>query len=153
MDHHTDQLKRLPVMRSRNRSGRSQRSSLVGRLHEMAISPVRPAAPVWWQRPHQGGQALIPVPQMVVRERLGRAKSTAPVPHAGGSRSALARWLCFEAMRRSDRPVVVLDGTAQWAAQGEPLDISARAGRVIDPLTFGEALSGPAGNTDGELCA
>jgi hypothetical protein len=87
---------------------------------------------------------------MVLLRQLGRAKSTAPVPLTGGSRPALARRPCFEAMRRSDRPVVALDGVAQWAAQGEPLDIFAPAGRVIDPLTFGHALSGPAGNTDGE---
>ena len=86
---------------------------------------------------------------MVVLGQLGRGKSTAPTATLGGSRSALARWLCFEAMRRSDRPVVVLDGTAQWAAQGEPLDLSAHAGRVIDPLTFGHALSSSSGDTRG----
>jgi hypothetical protein len=101
---------------------------------------------VWWQRPHQVGQALIPSPQMVVLGQLGRGKSTAPITHLGGSKSALARWLYVEAMRRSARPVVVLDE----AAQCEPLDLSAHADRVIDPLTFGHAPSSSSGDTAGE---
>jgi len=120
---------------------------LVGRLHEMAIArPVAapPATQGWWQRPHLAGQALIRNPQMVVLGQLGRGKSAAPRPLVG--KSALARWLYFDALCLTGRPVVVLDE----AAACKPLDLSAYADRVIDPLSFGHALSSASGDAAGE---
>lgn len=122
-------------MRSRNRAGRTHQPPPVGRLQEMATSPVPPAAPVWWQRPHQVGQALIPDPQMVVVGQLGR-----------GKKSVLARQLCLETMRRPGRPVKVLDK----APASKPLDLSSVAGRVLDPLAWGPGPSSSSSETTGE---
>ncbi|WP_460833969.1 hypothetical protein [Nocardioides hungaricus] len=101
----------------------------------MATSPVPPAAPVWWQRAHQVGQALIPDPQMVVVGQLGR-----------GRKSVLARRLYLEAMRRSGPPVMVLDK----APASKPLDLSSVTRRVLDLLAWGPGPSSSSSSSTGE---
>jgi len=101
----------------------------------MATSPVPPAAPVRWQRHHQVGQALIPDPQMVVAGQLGR-----------GRKSVLARQLYLETLRRSGRPVMVLD----QAPASKPLDLSSVARRVLDPLAWGPGPASSSSETTGE---
>lgn len=134
--------------RSRTRSARSTpRPPLVGRLHEMAVTrpvPAPPASKRWWQRPHQAGQDLIQYPQMVVLGQLGRGKSASP--HPLGGKSALARWLYFDALRLSGRRVVVLDEMATC----KPLDLSAYADCEIGPLKFGPGDASSSSDTAGE---
>jgi hypothetical protein len=79
---------------------------------------------------------------MVVFGQLGRGKSRSLVPLDG--KSALARWLCFDALR-SGRPVVVLDARDAFEALDdlagcERVDLAGSDDRVIDPLR-GPALS------------
>jgi len=132
--------------RSRARSARSTpRPPLVGRLHEIAIArPVAapPATQGSWQRPPLAGQ--VQNPQMVVVGQLGRGNSAEPRPLVG--KSALARWLYFDALCLTGRQVVVLDE----AASVEPFDFSSAPDKRIDPLSFGHALSSSSGDTAGE---
>ena len=153
MDHQTDQLKGLPVMRSRNRWVRSQQPPLVGRLHEMATTRPAPAPPVsqgWWQCPYEPGQSVIRNPGMFVLGQLGRGKSPALV--AGNGRGSLARRRYFDALS-SARPVVVLDARDGFEALDEMawcerLDLSAYD-TTINPLAFGPVPSSSSGDTAG----
>lgn len=102
-------------------------------MHEMAITrhvPAPPAPQMWSKRSHLAGGSLIKSPQMAVLGQLGRGMGAI-------AKAACARWLHVDAMRRTGRPVVVLDE----AANCKSLDLSAYAGRPIDPLTFEHALS------------
>jgi len=157
MEHQSALPKETPVMstRPRNRSGRSERTPLVGRLHEMATTRHVPATvpPVWWQRPHLAGRALIKSPQMTVLGQLGRSMSYGRPGR--GAKAALARWLYVDAMRRTRRPVVVLDAGRGFkvldeVAGCEPLDMSGSAGKAIDPLTVKHAFSSSPRVTTGE---
>jgi hypothetical protein len=161
MEHRSALPKETPVMstRSRNRSDLSAaRPPLVGRLHEIVTTrPVpTPEPQVPWQPPHLAGQALIQSPQMTVLGQLGRGKTYGRPGSV--AKAALARWLYVDAMRRTRRPVVVLDQSEPYPhafvldenAGGERLDLSAYADRVIDPLTFERALSTSPRVTTGE---
>lgn len=80
---------------------------------------------------------------MVVVGQLGCRKSRSLVPLDG--KSALARWLYFDALR-SGRPVVVLDArdgceALDELAGCERVDLSGSDDRVIDPLRCGPAPS------------
>ncbi len=138
--------------RSRNRSDLgAARQPLVGRLHAMATLPPHPRPvpipepQVWWQCPHLAGRAVTQS-QMTVLGQLARGRTYGRPDSV--AKTALARWLDVEAMRRTRRPMVVLDqgdpdphALVLDEAGGERLDLSAYADRVIDPPAFEHALS------------
>jgi hypothetical protein len=133
--------------RSRNRSNpKAVRPPLVGRLHELATTrrvSTRVDPGVWWEQQRLAGECLIHKPQAAVFGALGRGQSFRR-PGRGG-KTALMRMLYLAAMRRSDRPVVVLDE----AAAVEPFDFSSVTDVVIDPLRFGP-LRSASSNRSGE---
>ena len=133
---------KTPVMLTRSRKRPSStRPPLVGRLHEMAVARPVPAS-AWWRHSRVAGGALIPSPQMTV---LGRP---------GSGKGALTKRLAADAMR--SWPVVVIDPhdghevLLDELAGCEPLDVLKHVERVIDPLSFEHARSGPPRVTAGE---
>ena len=61
------------------------------------------------------------------------------------ARAARPRWPYLDALRFTDRPVVVLDR----AAACELLVLATCAGRVSNPLAFGRELASSSGDTAG----
>jgi hypothetical protein len=159
MEHQPALPKETPVMstRPRNRSGRSERTPLGGRLHEMATTRAVRTQPGSqdWPRPHQAGRSVIRNPEIVVFGQLGRRQSRALRP-LGGTKSAFARWLYVEALR-SGRQVIVLDKSDPRGEYARLLDemagcepLAALPGSVIDPPTFKHARSSLPRVTAGE---
>ena len=116
------------------------------RLHEMAVLKPTCAAAAqtagWWS-PMLAGEDLIRNPKVTVLGRVSHGKSLGR-PHQSSvhrsNKTALMRWLYLDAMRRSDRPVVVFDEVCKVV----PFDLSSVSDRATDPFACAPAPTGSA---------